>query len=262
MEIGMTRNPFDLAGKVAIVTGSGRGLGKGVALGLGTSAARVVTASRTHSEAEATAEEIRRAGGQAEAYSVDITDRADCSRLVADAVERFGRLDVIVCNAASNLHGPALELSEDYWTRCIEVELTGYFYVAQAGGAQMIKQGSGGSIVMISANSSAVGYSELITTAAAKGGVDQMCRNLAVEWGRHNIRVNSVNPGYTEHLPPAGDVKPGESDDIEADLKRLTPLPRRGRIEEFAWPVVFLASEASSFITGQNLMVDGGYSIK
>ena len=258
----MTSSPFDLAGKVAVVTGSGRGLGKGVALGLGTAAARVVTASRTRSEAEATAEEIRQASGEATAFSVDITNRADCGRLVADAVERYGSLDVMVCNASSNLHGPALELSEDYWTRCIEVELTGYFYAAQAAGAQMAKQDAGGSIVMISANSSVVGYNELITTAAAKGGVDQMCRNLAVEWGRHNIRVNSVNPGYTEHLPPAGDVKPGDSDDIEADLKRLTPLPRRGRVEEFAWPVVFLASDASSFITGQNLMVDGGYSIK
>lgn len=258
----MTSNPFDLSGKVAVVTGSGRGLGKGVALGLGAAGARVVTASRTTSEAEATAAEIRRAGGEAAAFSVDITDRADCSRLVADAVGRYGSLDVMVCNAASNLHGPALDLSEDYWTRCLEVELTGYFYAAQAAGAQMVKQGTGGSIVMISANSSVVGYGELITTAAAKGGVDQMCRNLAVEWGRHNIRINSVNPGYTEHLPPAGDVKPGESDDIEADLRRLTPLPRRGRVEEFAWPVVFLASDASSFITGQNLMVDGGYSIK
>jgi gluconate 5-dehydrogenase len=258
----MSQTPFDLAGKVAVVTGSGRGLGKGVALGLGVAGAEVVTASRTLAEAEATAEEIRGAGGDATAFSVDITKRADCGRLVAEAVERYGSLDVMVCNAASNLHGPALELSEDCWTRNIEVELTGYFYAAQAAGAQMAQQDGGGSIVMISANSSVVGYSELITTAAAKGGVDQMCRNLAVEWGCHNIRVNSVNPGYTEHLPPAGDVKPGDSDDIEADLKRLTPLPRRGRVEEFAWPVVFLASDASSFITGQNLMVDGGYSIK
>ena len=89
-----------------------------------------------------------------------------------------------------------------------------------------------------------------------------MVRNLAVEWGDMGVRVNSINPGYTEHLPPAGDVKPGDSDDLEADIRSLTPLPRRGRVEEFAWPAVFLASDAASFMTGQNLMVDGGYSIK
>lgn len=258
----MPDNPFDLTGKVAVVTGSGRGLGKGIAIAVGAAGARVVTCSRTLAEAEATAATIRDAGGSATALTVDITQRAECERLVAETVRQLGSLDIMVINASSNRHGPALELSEEFWNECIAIELTGHFNCAQATGAQMATQDTGGSIIMVSANSSVVGYAELITTATAKGGVDQMARNLAVEWGNRGIRVNTINPGYTEHLPPAGDVMPGDSDDIEADLRRLTPIQRRGRVEEFAWPVVFLASDAASFITGQNLMVDGGYSIK
>ena len=258
----MENSPFELHGKVAVVTGSGRGLGKAIALGVGAAGARVVTCSRTLSESEATAQRIRDVGGEARAFAVDITKRADCRRLVGDAVDAFGRLDVMVVNASAGLHGPALDMPEDMWDRCIALEVTGYFNCAQAAGAQMSKQGDGGSIVMVGANSSVVGYRDLITVATAKGGVNQMVRNLAVEWGDMGVRVNSINPGYTEHLPPAGDVKPGDSDNLEADIRSLTPLPRRGRVEEFAWPVVFLASDAASFMTGQNLMVDGGYSIK
>lgn len=257
----MTANPFSLEGKVAIVTGSGRGLGKGVAIGMGAAGARVVTCSRTLTEAEATAQEIRGAGGEALALTVDITQKASCEALVAQTLEHHGRLDVLVCNAAANLQGLALEIDEETWNTTLAVELSGYFFCAQAAAPAMIEQG-GGSIVMIGANSSMVGYAGLVTVAAAKGGVDQLVRNLAVEWGQHGIRVNSINPGYTEHLPPAGDVAPGDSGDVDEDVRRLTPLPRRGRIEEFAHPAVFLASDAASFITGQNLAVDGGYAIK
>ena len=257
----MRDNAFDLSGKVAIVTGAGRGLGRGIAICVGKAGAKTVTASRTLKEVEATAKEIRDAGGEASALTVDITDRVACADLVAGTLERHGRLDILVCNAAANLQGPALDVDEHMWNTTLAVELTGYFHCAQAAAEPMIAQG-GGSIVMVSANSSMVGYSELVTVAVAKGGVDQLARNLTVEWGGHGIRVNSINPGYTEHVPPAGDVSPGDSADIEADIRRLTPLGRRGRIEEFAWPVVFLASDAASFITGQNLAVDGGYAIK
>ena len=114
----------------------------------------------------------------------------------------------------------------------------------------------------MSANSSVVGYSELTAAASAKGAVDQMCRNLAVEWGVHGIRVNSINPGYTEHVPGYGDVDPGAGIPLDDGIRQMTPLGRRGRVEEFAGPCVFLASDASSYITGMNIMVDGGYSIK
>lgn len=257
----MTSSPFDLAGKVAVVSGSGRGLGKGIALAVGAAGAKVVTCSRTLVEVEATAKEIRDAGGEAMAFAVDISDRGQCDRLVDQTLEHHGRLDVMVCNAATNLQGWAHELAPDVFNACLATELSGYFFLCQAAYRPMSDQ-KGGSIVMMSANSSKVGYGELVTVAAAKGGVDQLARNLAVEWGHLGIRVNSINPGYTEHLPAAGDVAPGDSGDIEEDIRRLTPLRRRGRVDEFANAAVFLASDASSFITGHNLVVDGGYAIK
>jgi gluconate 5-dehydrogenase len=158
--------------------------------------------------------------------------------------------------------GPAAGMVQADWSRVVAVGLTGYFNVAQAAGEQMIRQGKGGSIIAVSANSSVVGYAELTAAAAAKGGVDQMCRNLAVEWGEYGIRVNSINPGYTEHVPGYGDVSPGAGSTIEEGVRLMTPLGRRGRVSEFVWPVVFLASDAASYITGVSLMVDGGYVVK
>ncbi|CBV43164.1 SDR family NAD(P)-dependent oxidoreductase [Halomonas elongata] len=115
---------------------------------------------------------------------------------------------------------------------------------------------------MVSANSSTVGYTDLIGVATAKGGVDMMARNLAVKWGKDGIRVNTLNPGFTEHVPEDGiNVAAGDGD-LEEDIRTATPLERRGRVEEFANPAIFLASDASSYVTGHNLVVDGGYSVK
>lgn len=254
------RRPFDLTGRTAIVTGSGRGLGRAAALGLGAAGAWVATNARTPETCAATAAEIRAAGGRAFHRPADIADRAACDRLIAAALEATGRLDILVCNAASNLHAPAAEISPEMWRTCLDIEVTGYFNLCQAAYAPM-RDAGGGAIVFVSANSSAVGYAGLATVATAKGALGQLARNLAVEWGPDNIRVNTMNPGYTEHLPPAGDVNPGAGD-LEEEVRSLTPLGRRGRLEEFADPVVFLASDAAAFVTGQSLMVDGGYCIK
>lgn len=253
-------SPFDLAGSVALVSGAGKGLGRAVALGLGRAGAKVVVCARTQSDIDATAAAIAKAGGEATAQRCDITKPADCAAAVAAAVARYGALDIAVCNAATETQGPAETLDPAVWDACLAVELTGYFRIAQAAARPMLAAGRG-AIVMFTANSGVVGYRNLVATAAAKGGVDQLVRNLAVEWGDRGVRINSVNCGYTEHLPPEGDVNPGEGD-VEEEIRRFTPLRRRGRIEEFVNPVLFLASSASSFITGHNLMVDGGYTIK
>jgi NAD(P)-dependent dehydrogenase (short-subunit alcohol dehydrogenase family) len=258
----MSTSQFSLAGKTAIVTGAGRGLGKAIGLGLASCGADVVLASRTLAELQTVAGQCRSFGVRAEPLVTDITASSQCDSLVQFCVERFGKIDIAVCNAAAGIHGPAATMPDADWAKVIAVSLSGYFNVARSAGRQMIAQGKGGSIIAVSANSSEVGYEELTAAASAKGGVDQMCRNLAVEWGPHAIRVNSINPGYTEHVPSYGDVSPGAGGDIDEGVRIMTPLGRRGRVSEFVWPAVFLASEASSYITGVNLRIDGGYAVK
>ncbi|MEX2650285.1 MAG: SDR family NAD(P)-dependent oxidoreductase [Alphaproteobacteria bacterium] len=253
-------DPFSLAGKVALVSGAGKGLARAVALGCGKAGARVAVCARTLSDVEATAKAIRDAEAEAFAVRCDMTRSADCATAVAATIARFGRLDVAVISAATESMGSAEAMTDAMWDACIATELTGYFRMAVAAARPMLAQRQG-AVVMFSANSSVVGYRNLAATAAAKGGVDQIVRNCAVEWGERNVRINSVNCGYTEHLPPEGDVNPGEGD-LEEEIRRTTPLQRRGRIEEFVNATIFLASDAASFITGHNLMVDGGYTIK
>ncbi|MSP82484.1 MAG: SDR family oxidoreductase [Alphaproteobacteria bacterium] len=253
----MVNAAFDLRGKVALVSGAGKGLGKAVAIGLGRAGATVAVCARTLADVQATAKVI---DGEALALRCDISRTADCALTVKAVTDRWGRLDIAVVCAATESMSSAEAMTDAMWDTCIATELTGYFRFAVAAARPMLAARAG-SIVMFTANSSVVGYRELAGTAAAKGGVDQIVRNCAVEWGDRNVRINSVNCGYTDHLPPEGDVNPGEGD-IEDEIRRTTPLQRRGRIEEFVDPTLFLASDASSFITGHNLMVDGGYTIK
>ena len=191
----------------------------------------------------------------------DISSRSDCRRVVQQAVEHYHLLDIMVVNAAVPKYAPAESVSEQDWNDVMAVGLTGYFNCAQAAGVQMIGQG-GGSIVMMSANMSIIGFADGTPVGTAKAGIDQMCRNLAVEWGGYQIRVNSVNPGYTEHDPSTYEVSPGGGEDADEDIRRMTPLGRVATVDEIVGPVVFLASDASSFITGESLMIDGGYFAK
>jgi NAD(P)-dependent dehydrogenase (short-subunit alcohol dehydrogenase family) len=247
---------FDLSGRCAIVTGSGRGLGKAVARGLAGAGADVVVCARTKTEVDATVEEIAAEGGSAHGIVFDATRREDCRRLVAGAVERFGGLDVMVANHGIGGAGPAEETSEEDFQRILAGNLTSVFMCCQEAARQMIAQGRGGSIVAVSSTGSLVAFDGLVAFGASKGGLDQMVRQMALEWGRHRIRVNALNPGYTTHqrrpIPP-------RDDPAEVRIAELTPLGRRGRPEEMAGPAIFLASDASSFVTGTTLVVDGGW---
>lgn len=252
---------FDLSGKVALVTGAGRGLGRAIALGLASAGAKMVLASRQAAHLQGTADTIRDNGGDVHMTTVDISIPEQCTELITEVEGLFGGLDVLVCNAATNIQGPAAEMEVNEWRRVIETELSGYYYLSRAAYPLLVKQQSG-SIIMVSANSSTVGYTDLVGVATAKGGIDMMARNLAVEWGADGIRVNTINPGWTDHVPEDGaDVDAGEGD-LDAYISDTTPLGRRGKMAEFAFPAIFLASDASSYITGQNIVVDGGYSIK
>jgi len=250
---------FDLTGKVAVVTGSGRGLGKTIAVGLADAGASVVVCSRTLAEAEATAAEITASGHPSLALQVDTSDRASCERLIAATVERFGRLDVMVNNAGIDIIEPAEDVSEDAWDVVLAINLKGYFNCSQLAARQMMAQGTGGSIISNSSIAGDVGIAGLSAYAAAKGGVNQLTKVQAVEWAPKGIRVNAFSPGYFEN------IMSGATDEHRRPEKRnqvltFTPMGRRGRPEELVGPVVFLASDASSYVTGAILLVDGGYT--
>jgi NAD(P)-dependent dehydrogenase (short-subunit alcohol dehydrogenase family) len=250
---------FDLTGKVAVVTGGGRGLGRAMAGGLASAGAKIMIGARSTDEIEETAAVIRDSRGEAGAFAVDATDRASCETFIASAIETFGGLDIAVINHGVGGGAAAAETAPDLWDRALSINLTGAFNVAQIAARAMIGRGSGGSIIVTSSTASLVAFENLLAYGASKGGVDQMVRQMALEWGRHRIRVNAVNPGYTTHGMRTSAEPRDEDEAFEAAIRNRTPLGRRGEPEEFIGPVVFLASEASSFVTGVCLPVDGGY---
>jgi NAD(P)-dependent dehydrogenase (short-subunit alcohol dehydrogenase family) len=250
---------FDLSNKVAIVTGSGRGLGAAIARGLAAAGASVMLCSRTGVEVERTAAEITRNGGKAAATIVDTSERTSCQRLVDHTVACFGRVDVLVNNAGIDAISPAEELTDDAWERVVSTNLKGYFICSQVAARQMLAQGSGGSIVNNSSICSVIGVHGLTVYSATKGGVNQLTRVMAVEWAKRGIRVNAIAPGYFENIMQDATAEHASSDK-QKQVITFTPMGRRGQPEELIGPVIFLASTASSYVTGAILFVDGGYT--
>lgn len=249
---------FELSGKVALVTGSGRGLGRTLAIGLAQAGAAVVTCSRTLDQAESAAAEIRDTGGRAVAVHADTADPASAAALVAAAVDEYGRLDVLVNNAGIDAIEPFEDVTEDHWREVVDINLGGYFHCAQAAGRHMLERGSG-SIVNISSIAGRVGIAGLTSYSAAKGGVDQITKVLAVEWATRGVRVNAVAPGYLENLMEGTGGAHGDPEK-QQQVTTFTPMGRRAALEEIVGPVVFLASDAASYVTGAVLYVDGGYT--
>lgn len=252
-------NLFDLSGKICVVTGSGRGLGKAIALGMANYGGTVVVCSRTLAEAESTAGEIVAAGGNAIGVRVDTADRPSCQQLIDRTVGEFGRVDVLVNNAGIDIIEPAEDVAEDAWDQIIAINLKGYFNCSQFAARQMLAQGTGGSIANNSSIAGEVGIRGLTAYAAAKGGVNQMTKTMAVEWAPRGIRVNAFSPGYFENIM-SGATDEHARPEKRAQVLQYTPMGRRGLPDELVGPVVFLASDASSYVTGAILLVDGGYT--
>jgi len=252
----MADGRFDLKGKTVIVTGAGRGLGRAIARGIAKAGATTIVAGRTAAALQEAAHEMRQAGGDARAAVFDATKREDVDRLVAEAAPG-GRLDAIVINHGVSLSKAAEETTEAEMEAVLAVNVRSAFSCAQAAGRRMIAQG-GGSIVFVSSTASKVGFASLVAYGASKGGVDQIVRQLAVEWGPKGVRVNAINPGYTTN-DMAGTEKRHADPALNAEMRRLTPMQRRGEPWEFAGPAVFFCSDASSFVNGFCLDVDGGY---
>jgi NAD(P)-dependent dehydrogenase (short-subunit alcohol dehydrogenase family) len=251
------KKKMELEGRVAIVTGSSQGIGKGIALALAQAGARVVVNYVSNRElAEETADAARLMGVQALVVGADVSQRADVERLFSRALETFGRIDILVNNAAAfQPVVPLVELSEADWDRVMSVNLKGSFLCAQVAARQMIRQQSG-VIINISSLGSQVLMHNLGAYCASKGGLETLTRALALELAPHGIRVNAIAPG---HIATAGNLNwVAAAAGREERFRARIALGRLGKIEEIGSTAVFLASDASGYITGQILYADGG----
>ncbi len=247
---------FKLDGKVAIVTGGGKGLGKAVALGLAEAGADVVVAGRTQSTLDAVAEEIKGKGRNSLAIAADMLDKASIENLAAKTMEAFGKIDILVNNAGQGKNGPFLMTSEEQWDQILNVNLKGYFLCTQIIGQYMFKA-KRGRVINISSAMGNYPLPFLVPYAASKGGINAMTKCLAQEWATRGITVNAVAPSYF-----ATDMNQGAMKDeaITQLIMSKTPVNRWGQAEELVGLVVYLASDASSFMTGAIIPLDGGWS--
>jgi NAD(P)-dependent dehydrogenase (short-subunit alcohol dehydrogenase family) len=242
---------------VAVVTGAAQGIGRGIAAQLAADGYAVLIADLRLDAAKSAAGELEKSGAQAGACQVDVADPDACGRMVAAAVERFGRLDVLVNNAGISKPGPTLDVAPVDWQRMIDVQLNGTFYCSQAAGRQMVAQGTSGCIVNITSIGAEAAYPQRASYNCAKAGVHMLTKVLAIEWAQYGIRVNAVGPAHTETEMTRNLVAQGlyKLDDV----KRRIPLGRLAQVQDVANAVSFLVSERASFITGHALYVDGGY---
>jgi NAD(P)-dependent dehydrogenase (short-subunit alcohol dehydrogenase family) len=251
-----------LDGKVAVVTGGAHGIGRASAKAFAAEGARVAIGDVDEPDGKACAEEIVDAAGDAVFVRTDVTSMDDVRALVGAAVERWGRLDVMFNNVGVAISGSAGEMSEDEWRRVIDVNLTGVWRGMRVAIPIMLEAG-GGSIVNSSSVQGHVGFLGWSGYAASKGGVDALTRQAAVEYASRGIRVNSIVPGTI--LTEMNERILHEVDDpdaLQAEWKAMHPIGRLGTPEEVAAVVVFLASDESSFVTGESLRVDGGMVVR
>ncbi len=247
---------FDLSGKTAIVTGGASGIGQAVALGLAVSGANVVIADLNKANAEAMVPRIVGLGRRAHSISMDVTRPKQVADLLEESRAQFGDIDILVNAAGINVRGDSVDISDDAINQVLQVNLMGVLHCCRVIGAHMVERGSG-SIVNISSIMGSLAGPRILAYVTSKGGVTQLTRALGVEWATSGVRVNAVGPGYCR-TPLINQVM----DDPAwlARVEQRTPMGRLAEPQEIVGPVLFLVSDAASYVTGTVLFVDGGYT--
>ncbi len=250
-------NIFDLTGKVALVTGTSRGLGQYMGRALARAGADLVITSRKIADLEPFRAEVESLGRKAFPIDLDVRNYDSIQRAVGAAIEHYGKIDILVNNAGLNVRKPAVDITWDDWNLVLETNLRGEFFVAQAVARDSMIPRKFGRIINIGSVTSVFGYAGLTPYSASRGGVKQMTMSLADDWGKHGITVNCLAPGWFKTAQNASLYENKEW--LEYIIDRI-PARRPGAPQDLDGAVVFLASDASEYVTGQTLLVDGGIS--
>jgi NAD(P)-dependent dehydrogenase (short-subunit alcohol dehydrogenase family) len=251
----MSAQIFSLEGKIAVVTGGTSGIGRAIAIGLAEAGADVVATGRRQQQVEESAAEIEARGRKSLRQASDVNDRASLEKLLAATIEKFGKVDILVNCAGIIKRTPTLNVGEEEWANILNTNLTGTLRASQIFGRHMIERGQG-RIINIASLNSFVALTEVAAYAASKAGVASLTRSLAVEWSKKGVTVNAIAPGV---FRTDINAKLLDSTARGQELLMRTPMGRFGKTEELVGAAIYLASDSASFVTGEVLVVDGGF---
>ena len=251
----MTYSPLELSGKVAVVVGGTSGIGRAIAHGFAQAGADVIPTSRREEQVDVAAREIEELGRRSLRVASDVSDRASLERVLSEAVEAFGKVDILVNSAGRTKRAPTLDFLEADWNDIIDTNLTGTLRACQVFGRHMLERESG-SIINIASLSTFVALYEVAAYSASKAAVGSLTKSLAIEWSSRGVRVNAIAPGV---FRTALNHKLLDETERGREFKLRTPMKRFGNVEELAGAAIFLASDAASFVSGEIIAVDGGF---
>lgn len=253
--MGFEKTGLSLEGKAAVVIGGTSGIGKALALGLANAGADVAATSRRQEQVDAAANEIEATGRRSLRQASDVADRASLEALLNAAIEKFGKVDILINSAGKTKRAPTLDFPEVVWNDILETNLTGTLRACQIFGRHMLERHYG-RIINIASVTSFVALYEVAAYAASKAGLAALTKSLAIEWSKHGVNVNAIAPGFFRTALNAGLL---DGTERGRELKMRSPMGRFGQVEELAGAAVFLASDAASFVSGEVLVVDGAF---